>query len=157
MSVSLTHVWVLEDTLLIREGLPELDLLDGSAIGNTGGTSEHEVSLSLRRYNQGVGIFSRVNWQSGTEVDGALTGGSDLSFSDLLTADIRMTYDLTFSDRLMDKARWLEDTRVAFGVDNIFNQRLEVEDDTGTVPIQYQSDLVDPLGRVFEIEIRKRF
>lgn len=157
MSVSLTHVWVLEDTLTIRDGLPELDLLNGSAIGANGGTPEHEVNLTLRRYNKGLGIFGRVSWTSGTDVNGDLSGGSDLAFSDLLTANIRMSYDLTFSDTLMEKARWLEDTRVSFGVDNIFNQRVEVRDASGIVPIQYQPDLIDPLGRVFEFEIRKRF
>ncbi|MEM9840980.1 MAG: TonB-dependent receptor [Pseudomonadota bacterium] len=155
--ISLYHTWVLEDSILIRDGLPELDLLNGSAIGNRGGTSAHQVTFSVRQWKDGAGFFSRVNWRSGTDVDGDLTGGSDLSFSDLATVDLRFSYDLGYSEKIMNKAPWLRDTRAVFAVDNLFNDRIQVTNADGDIPIQFQPDLIDPLGRVFEFEIRKRF
>ncbi|NRA29128.1 MAG: hypothetical protein HRU11_02620 [Parvularculaceae bacterium] len=155
--ISLFHTWVLEDTILIREGLPELDLLNGSAISDTGGVSAHRVELSYRRWNKGLGVFARTSWRSSTEVRGDLTGGDDLKFSDLAVSNIRLAYDLGYSGAVMQRAPWLRDTRVVFGVDNMFNARVEVRDGNGDIPVRFQPDLIDPLGRVFEIEIRKRF
>lgn len=155
--VSFYHTWVLEDSLVIRDSLPELDLLDGSAIGDNGGTSAHQLNLSYRRWNNGLGISSRLRWQSPTDVDGALTGGSDLEFSDPWIAEFRMSYDLGFSGAVMQRAPWLRDTRLSFDVENIFDQRIKVTDENGETPLRFQPDLIDPIGRTFEIEIRKRF
>ncbi|GGY41970.1 TonB-dependent receptor [Parvularcula lutaonensis] len=157
VSLGITHVWTLEDTLLVRDGLPELDLLGGSAIGPNGGTSEHELNVVYRRWNKGLGLFARAQWKSGTKVDGALAGGSDLEFSDLLIVNTRITYDLGFSGAIMQKAPWLRDTRVAMSVNNALNQIQDVRDDTGSIPLRYQPDLIDPNGRIIEFEIRKRF
>ncbi|MEM9810056.1 MAG: hypothetical protein AAF788_02420 [Pseudomonadota bacterium] len=155
--VSAFHTMTLEDTILIRQGLDELDLLNGSAIGDEGGTARHTLTTSLRSYNKGISNFAQIQWQSGTNVDGDTAGGEDLRFSDRLLADYRISYDLTFSDWLMDKARWLEDSRVSFDVENIFNERIRVTDASGATPLRYQPDLVDPQGRIFEVEFRKRF
>lgn len=155
--ISLFHTWVLEDTILIRDGLPELDLLNGSAISDSGGVSAHQLELSYRRWNNGLGVFARTSWRSGTDVRGELTGGEDLTFSDLAVSNVRMAYDLGYSGAVMQRAPWLRNTRVALGVDNMFNARVDVRDDEGNVPVRFQPDLIDPLGRVFEIEIRKRF
>ena len=155
--ISLYHTWVIEDSILIREGLPELDLLNGSAIGDEGGTPAHQLTLSFRQWNKGLGMFARLNWQSATEVDGSIAGGSDLQFSELTTIDMRLAYDLGFSGGIMKRAPWLRETRVAIGVDNLLNDRIEVRDANGGIPFRYQPDLIDPFGRVFEVEIRKRF
>lgn len=151
------HTWVLGDSLLIRDGVPKLDLLDGSALGNRGGTSAHRVTGIMRQWKAGLGIVVRVDWRSGTDVDGGNTGEGALSFSDLLTANTRLSYELSYASGLTDRVPLLRDSRVAFGVDNIFNERLAVTDSAGETPLQFQPDLVDPLGRVFEIEFRKRF
>jgi hypothetical protein len=46
---------------------------------------------------------------------------------------------------------------VTFGVNNLFDTRQTIVDDSGTVPLRFQPYLVDPTGRFFEIEIRKLF
>jgi outer membrane receptor protein involved in Fe transport len=51
----------------------------------------------------------------------------------------------------------LKNTRVTFGMNNVFDQRQAIVDSTGTVPLRFQPYLVDPTGRFFEIEIRKLF
>ena len=42
---ALYHNWRLEDRILIRDGVPELDLLDGSAVGSRGGQPRHELEF----------------------------------------------------------------------------------------------------------------
>lgn len=41
------------------------------------------------------------------------------------------------------------------GVENLFDTRTEVTSSTGTVPLNYQPDFLDPQGRVFRISLRK--
>ena len=48
-------------------------------------------------------------------------------------------------------------TRVTLGIDNLFNARQRVTDQTGTVPLNYQPYLLDPLGRTVRLSIRKLF
>jgi hypothetical protein len=39
----------------------------------------------------------------------------------------------------------------------VLDARQRVTDATGAVPLSYQPDLLDPLGRVIGIEFRKQF
>jgi hypothetical protein len=48
-------------------------------------------------------------------------------------------------------------TQVQFIVNNIFNTRPKVRNAAGDVPLTYQPDLLDPLGRTIGITIRKLF
>jgi outer membrane receptor protein involved in Fe transport len=47
--------------------------------------------------------------------------------------------------------------RVSLGVNNLFDQRLQVTDATGATPLSFQPDLLDPLGRSVRLSIRKQF
>ena len=42
-------------------------------------------------------------------------------------------------------------------MDNIFNIRQDVIDGAGVTPLNFQQNLIDPLGRNIEFSIRKRF
>jgi len=55
------------------------------------------------------------------------------------------------------KHPWLRGTQVRFEVTNIFNARPKVHDAAGNVPLNYQPDLLDPLGRTVMISFRKLF
>jgi outer membrane receptor protein involved in Fe transport len=52
---------------------------------------------------------------------------------------------------------FLENTRVSFGITNLFDARQRVTDQNGAVPLRYQPYLIDPNGRSFRFEIRKLF
>ncbi|MCQ8186614.1 TonB-dependent receptor plug domain-containing protein [Parvularcula maris] len=157
MGVTITHNLTIEDEVLIADGLPKLDLLNGSALGQNGGTPQHEVAISFRRWNKGLGMFVQGRWQSGTEVSGALTGGDDLDFASITDTDVRLSYDLGYNQSLMAAFPFLDNTRIAVGIDNLFDSRPTAETPDGQVPLRFQEDLTDPLGRTFEIELRKRF
>jgi len=54
-------------------------------------------------------------------------------------------------------AEWLKNTRLSLSVTNVGNSRQQVIDNAGLTPLRYQPGYLDPLGRTFEIELRKVF
>ena len=161
LSFSLYHTWHLTENILIAPGVPELDLLDGDATGSSGGQPRHEVEARIGYMNNGIGARLGVDWESGTHVDGALTGtaagSSRLDFGSLATANLRLFANLGQMPALVKKHPFLRGSRVSIGIDNIFNSRRDVRDATGATPLRYQPDILDPLGRAVTISFRKLF
>ena len=156
-NLGLSHTIELENEVLVAEGGPLLDLLDGDALSG-GGVSRHTLSLQGGVFYNGFGTRLSGNYRSGTRVDGSgLPGSSDLHFGDLFTLDLRMFADLGRQEKLVESVPFLKNTRVSFGIDNLFDTRQEVTDQNGEVPLRYQPFLMDPIGRRFEIEFRKMF
>ena len=155
---SVYHTVALSNTILIRPGLPELDLLNGSAIGDTGGQPRHQVQFNGGYTRDGIGSRLVVNWQSGTEVDGGATGSTQrLNFGSLATVGLRLFADLGQQPGLVRDNRWLRGSRISLGIDNLFNARQGVTDANGIVPINYQPGYLDPNGRVVRLTFRKLF
>jgi hypothetical protein len=161
LQLGLYHNWRFKDEILIREGVPVLDLLNGSAVGSRGGQSEHEIEFQANVARNGLGARLAANWQSGTFVRGApsLDGGerSDLFFSDLTTVNLRLFADLGAQRSLVRRVPFLRGSRVSLSFDNLLNQRLDVRDSGGTTPLGYQPGLLDPVGRSVRISFRKLF
>jgi hypothetical protein len=152
---SLTDTITFEDKVRIAPGGPELDYLHGDAAGSTGGTPRHNVQAQLGYFNNGLGARLGANWRSGTTVN-TLTG-DDLRFSSLGTFDLRLFANPGDIPELVVKHPWLRGTQVRFEVNNVFNARPRVRDAAGNVPLSYQPDLLDPLGRTIMISFRKLF
>jgi hypothetical protein len=154
------HTWRLQDEILIRPGVPELDLLDGSALNGRGGQPRHELEFQAGAFQRGLGARLTASWRSGTSIKG-LPGGpggdaGDLSFSDLATINLRFFVDL--GQRLgVQKYPWLRGARLSIGVDNLLDSRQEVRDAAGRTPFSYQPAFLDPLGRSVSISLRKTF
>ncbi len=154
--MSLYHTIKLEDRVLIRPGVEELDLLNGSATGSTGGSPRHTFELGGGWFNNGIGFRVRGEHQTATRVDGGLTS-SDLRFSDLTTLNLRMFINLDDRGNLTERFKFLKGSRIAFRVDNVFDDIQDVRDSDGLVPLSYQQGFVDPIGRYVEVSFRKRF
>jgi outer membrane receptor protein involved in Fe transport len=155
LQVAIYDTWTFRDDVLIRQGVPLLDLLNGDSVGAGGGQSEHQVQLQLGYSNNGIGIRADGNWKSATSVRGDGTGTTgDLHFSDLATLNLRLFADLAQMPKLIGKP-WARGLRVSFGVNNLFNSRQRVRDDNGDTPLRYQPAYLDPLGRTVSISIRK--
>ena len=146
----------LQDRIRIRDGVDELDLLDGSAVGSSGGSPRHEFEINGGWFNNGIGFRLDGKHQVATRVNGGLTG-SDLRFSDLTTFNLRLFVNLDDRGSLTEKVPFLKGSRIAFKIDNIFNDIQTVRDDSGLVPLSYQPGFVDPVGRYVGIDFRKRF
>ena len=154
--ISAYHTIRLEDRIRIRDGVDELDLLNGSAVGSSGGSPRHEFEINGGWFNNGIGFRLDGKHQVATRVDGGLTG-SDLRFSDLTTFNLRLFVNLDDRGSLTENVPFLKGSRIAFKIDNIFNDIQTVRDGSGLVPLSYQPGYLDPVGRYVEIDFRKRF
>lgn len=152
---ALYHTWHFTDRVLVRAGGPDLDLLRGDAIGGTGGQPRHELEGQAGYSNNGLGARTSVNFASATQVNGG-TGGP-LSFGSLTTANVRLFADLGQRLELVKAHPWVRGLRLTLSVDNLFDQRQRVTDGSGVVPVSYQGDYLDPIGRTVRLSIRKLF
>ncbi len=152
---SLYHNWYLRDAVVLRDGLPTLDLLNGGAVDGRGGRRRHEIEAQAGAFKRGLGARIAANWQSGTTIDGS--GAGDLRFADYATVNLSLFANL--AERFGGSAApgWLKGTRASIGVTNLFDTRPSVRDRAGEVPIAYQPAYLDPLGRTFSLNLRKRF
>jgi hypothetical protein len=161
LQLGLFHTYHISNEILIRDGVPVLDLLDGSAVGGRGGQPRHEVEAQAGLFKNGFGARLTANWQSGTFVRGRpdLSGASsgDLFFSDHATVNFRLFADLGARRNWVREVPFLRGTRVTLAIDNLFDSRLVVRDSTGATPLSYQGDYLDPLGRSVRITLRKLF
>ena len=153
--VSLYHTIKLTDKVLIRPGVPELDLLNGSATGNGGGSNRHLFELDGGLFNKGMGVRLSAKYDSGSTVTGGTAG--DLKFGDLATFNLRFFVDLNQKAKLTEKLPFLKGSRLRLSVDNVFDAQRKITDGNGIVPLNYQPGYIDPLGRYIELEWRKTF
>lgn len=161
VQASLFYTLKLRDRIEIAPGVPALDLLNGSATGAFGGSSEHRVDLEGGWFNNGLGIRLNAAWQSGSFVEGGpIAGGgtaSDLRFSGLTTINARLFLNFDQKKSLVEKIPFLKGSRLSFRINNLTNDIRSVRDATGITPLRYQPGYLDPLGRTVEISFRKLF
>lgn len=158
LQLALYHTWHLSDEVLVSPGGPLIDRLNGGTLGRGGGQPRHEIEAQAGLTRNGIGARLSANWQSGTTVEGA-TGlaGDQLRFGDLTTVNFRLFANLGNMPKLVVDNPWLRGTRVSLSVDNLFNDRQRVRDATSSTPLNYQPDLLDPLGRTVRLSVRKLF
>ncbi len=157
-NISLYHTIALDETILIRPDVTELDLLEGSAIGNNGGAARHLVELEGGIFNNGFGARLSGNFRSASTVNGnILTGSSDLRFGSLATVDIRFFYNLGSKEKITKKLPFLKGTRISLSINNVGNAIQRITDENGDIPRNFQRGFVDPIGRFISFSFRKRF
>jgi len=154
LTFSLTDQINLVDRVTIAPGVPDLNFLHGDAIGQTGGRPRHEVQFETGYYNNGYGARLQGNWRSGTTVESS-TG--DLRFSPYFDLNLRLFANLSENFDLVSKHPFFRGASVQFNAENIFNNRPKVRDETGATPINYQPDLLVPIGRTVGLTFRKLF
>ena len=153
--LSLFHTWHMKDEVLIRRGLPVLDLLNGDVVGSGGGQPRHELEGQMTYSNNGIGTRLTAHWQSGTTANGSPGSPSGtLRFSPTLTTSARFFVNLAQIPALVDSG-WARGARISLRIDNIFDSRPRVRDATGATPLRYQPGYLDPVGRLIRIEFRK--
>jgi len=157
LQLAVYHTVHLREEVVIRDGLPPIDLLKGGSISATGGVPEHEVEVQTGFTKNGMGARLSAKWRSGTSVDGGTGAASQLRFSDLTTVNLRLFADLGLQRELVQAYPFFRGSRVSLSVTNLFNERLDVRDAAGATPIRYQPDYLDPLGRSVQLTFRKQF
>ena len=154
LTFSLTDTLTFVDKVTIASGL-NLDFLHGDAAGQTGGTPRHQIEARAGWSNNGLGVRLGANWRSGTTVN-TLTG-DNLRFSPLGTFDLRMFANLGDMPELTVKHPWLRGAQIRLEANNLFDAKPKVRGAAGNMPINFQPDLLDPLGRTIMISFRKLF
>lgn len=156
--LSAYHTWRLEETAVIRPGLPELDLLEGSVIGGSSPAARHSVELEGGVFLGGLGLRVEGQYLGRARVSGSgLPGSNDLFFDDLFTMDARLFVNFDSRPGIVEAVPFLEGSRLSLRVDNIFGGIQRITDGGGEVPISYQPGFVDARGRYVELSFRKRF
>jgi hypothetical protein len=160
--ISLFDTWYLRDTLLARQGLPELDLLNGapsSVIGTSvaGTQARHAVNLRTVLTYRGIGALFNAAWHSATEIDsGSTATPNTLRFSALTTVDLRLFTNLEEVPFTMQHS-WAKGLRLYLSATNLLDSHQKVRDTTGATPVGFEPGYVDPLGRVVSLSVRKAF
>lgn len=152
-NIGVFHTYRIQDEILIADGLPILDLLDGDATSGRGGSPRHELQVMSGVFRNGMGAFLFGNWRDSTRIEGGT--GPDLTFSDQATVSLNTFIDFNQRTAWVEKYPLLKGARLNFGIQNLFDSRLEVSSSAGDVPLNYQPDYLDPQGRTFSIQFRK--
>ena len=154
---SIFHTVYLHDQIVIRDGLPILDRLDGSATGSNGGQPRHNIDANAGLFIDGLGGFFRVSYNSATRVDGGGAGANRLDFGSTFDLGLRLFVNFDQKESLVEKLPWLKGSRIRLSIDNLTNSVQQVRDANGATPLNYQRGFIDPLGRYVEISFRKQF
>lgn len=156
-NVSLYHTVQFYDRVTVAAGGPVLDLLNGDAL-TSGGVARHSLEFEGGAFYRGIGLRLNGKWTAPTTVRSTTSEGtSALRFGALTKVGLRLFADLGQQASLVKDHPFFKGARLSLKIDNLFDQRQRVTDAAGVVPISYQPDLLDPLGRVIGIELRKQF
>jgi hypothetical protein len=161
LTLSVHYTLHLVDEILVREGGPVLDLLNGSATDSRGGRPRHGVELEAGIFERGLGARLKVDWQSGTRLRGLPAGplddAGDLAFSSRAIVNLNLFANLAERFGGAKAPEWLKGTRASIGINNLLGTRPRVRDGSGSTPLSYQPAYLDPLGRSLSFTLRKVF
>jgi iron complex outermembrane recepter protein len=156
LSVSIFHTHSFLDEVVLRPGLPALDLLDGDSLG-ANVAARDRVDVDGGVIWRGAGLRLNLAWQSGGRIDGVVGPGpsSTLFFDDYVTVNARMFINFRSRPELIKKYPLLKGVRGFVRVDNLLDNAQKVRDATGATPVAYQEGYLAPQGRQIEIGLRK--
>jgi hypothetical protein len=151
--LSAYHTVEFENRVRLSSGGPVLDLLGGDAL-TSAPAPRHKVEAQLGFFTGGIGGRITGKYQSAATVG---DGVDRLRFGSLTTLDAGLFVDLGQPGLISKEPGVLKNARIFFRVENLFDKRIRVRDASGATPLSYQPDLIDPVGRLFRIELRKIF
>ena len=155
LQMNVSHTLVLDSNLLIRDGLPSVDLLDGGAIGVAGNKLRNLSTATVALTRGGTGIRMSANYRGPSYLQiGTITAPDRLVFGSLFQLDAKAFVDL---GQLFTDSKVARGTRLTLVVDNLLNDRQRVTNGADVVPQAYQPFYRDPLGRTVSLELRKVF
>jgi len=155
IAVRADHTWYMDNTRVIRRGLPIIDLLAGGASGYGGGQPRHQVQASTAAYHRGIGLQLFATWNSRSLINGgSLAAPSSIVFASRSKIDVRAFANL---GPLFPKIDSFKKARLSFEVLNLLDSKQRVRDTAGSTPLRYQPFLIDPVGRSVRLSLRKAF
>ncbi len=161
-NVSLYDVWQLQNRVLIRPGVAELNLLGGDVTDGSTPIARHQVQLEGGVFKSGIGVRLTGAYTSNAVLADGGTGlpagrAGTLAFGELATLSARVFIDFDQRAGVLKALPVLKGSRLALRVDNLFGGVRRVVDGGGLTPISYQPGFLDPRGRFIGVNLRKRF
>ncbi|MBU3672092.1 MAG: TonB-dependent receptor [Sinobacteraceae bacterium] len=153
LQMTVSHTLRLSDTASLAPGQRPLDLLAGDVLNESGALPRQEWELQFGGARNGFGGRLIVQWRDAAR---ARTAGSELQFADFTTVNLRLFADLGLQPLAREHA-WMRGVRVALVVNNVFDDKQQVQGADGSTPVNFQPDLLDPLGRNLRLTVRKFF
>lgn len=154
LNLNFTHQWQMAYKRLMREGLPQTDLLSGGA-GFGSAQPRHRVQATLGLARNGTGMQLNSNWTGSSHLDtGTPAAPNRLDFSSTLRFDLQTFTNL---GALAPASKLLRGVRISLNVENLLDSRQRVKDQNGNTPLRYQPYLMNPLGRAVSLSFRKAF
>ncbi|NDE00220.1 MAG: hypothetical protein EBZ91_00360, partial [Gammaproteobacteria bacterium] len=153
LQLSLAHTLRLSDTARLSTGQRPLDLLAGDVLNESSALPRQEWELQFGGARNGFGGRLIVQWRDAAR---ARSARSDLEFAEFTTVNLRLFADLGLQPLAREQA-WMRGVRVSLLVNNVFDDKQQVRSADGSTPINFQPDLLDPLGRNLRLTVRKFF
>lgn len=154
LNLALFHTLRLRDELTLGPGLPAQDYLGISSGTRSDGGAEHEVTLRFRLYQQALSLRLDSQWQSATR---SLPGFAErLTYADQTRINLSLAYRFSQASPWVKCLPFLNQTRVRLSIDNLFNDKPTVRDLEAQTPPGLSADELDPRGRAWELNVRKR-
>jgi hypothetical protein len=159
-SISIFHSLKLEDSIVLAPNLPKLDLLEGAAVDDGGGSRRHTVEFNGGWSYMGIGFRAFGEWRGQSKIIASASGvpgATDLYFDDLFAVNLRGFLNFEARPNWVKKAPFLKGSRLILRVDNLTDSAQSVRDSAGNTPEAYQKALLAPRGRSVELSFRKQF
>jgi len=154
--IALYDTWRFQDDVVLRDGLPSVDLLNGGLISDLGGTPTHELELQTTVSTRTWSADVNAHWQLPTTVRAGEFGEDRLTFTQGVNIDLRLQINLSAQQWLTRLLPFLKG-KLNISADNILGAHTSVHDASGIVPPAYSESYLNPTGRTFRITLRKRF
>lgn len=158
LQLGVNHSWQLKNRLTINQGLPGMDRLAGDG----GGVSRHQASLSADGRYRKWGFNAAANWRSASHIrrDSGRDGPDDLKLDDFATVDLRLSYAFepnASADQSAPRSRRYDGVRLELAITNLFDTRPHATLGDGRPAPGYGRDDQDPVGRVAQLTLSRRF
>ncbi len=153
--INISHSYQLDNEVLIAQGIPLLDQLDGDSLSSTG-VARLFTQLQAGVFRSGFGMRLSGFRTGKARVNGnEAIGTSPLFFGQLTRFNLRLFTNL--GQVLKKEEGVFKNLRMSLRADNVFNARRKVVDENGDTPTNFQPALLDPTGRYVGIQFRKLF
>ena len=152
---SINHTLRVRDEAQLASAAAPIDLLRGSSLTESFGQPRQEFEAQLGLIRNGITGRLTLQWRDATEIRGNALR-SDLRFGALTTVNFRLFTDLGLQP-ITRQLPALRATRVSLQLNNIFDTHPSVRATDGSTPTNFQSDVLDPLGRSVRLNVRKLF
>ena len=155
IQLSVNHTLRVRDDVQLAPGQSTLDLLHGASLSESFGQPTQEIEAQLAFMRNGLNGRITAQWRDATEIRGNALR-SDLRYGALTTINLRLFADLGLQPFARNLPS-LRAARVSLQVNNLLDTRPKVRAGDGSTPLNFQSELLDPVGRSVRLNVRKLF